>query len=137
MKRAIVVARDYLGSIWLHRSCILFAMSKPPIAVLIVAALYLLVGVIGFAYHFPELTARHSDAIAIELTEFCAVIAGAGLLLRQNWARWLALAWVVFHVAISLFHPLRELLIHAALCVVIAWLLFRPATAPWFKMTKN
>jgi hypothetical protein len=33
---------------------------------------------------------------------------------------------------ISLFHPLRELLIHCCLCVVIAWLLFRPATARWF-----
>jgi hypothetical protein len=112
-------------------------MSKPPIAVLIVAALYLLVGIAGFAYHFPELAAGHRDAIAIELTEFCAVVAGAGLLLRQNWARWLALAWVVFHVGISLFHPLRELLIHAALCLLISWLLFRQATAHWFKMTRS
>jgi hypothetical protein len=108
-------------------------MNKPPVPVLIVVAVYLLVGVMGFVYHFNELTAGHSDAIAIELTELLAVVAGIGLILRQNWARWLALAWVVFHVVISLFHPLRELLIHAALCVVIAWLLFRPATARWFK----
>ena len=112
-------------------------MRKPPLAVLIVAAVYLLVGVIGFVYHFPELTAGHRDAIAIELTEFCAVVAGAGMLMGKNWARWLALAWAVFHVAISLFHPLRELLIHVALCFVIAWLLFRPATAQWFKMIKS
>ena len=112
-------------------------MSKAPIAVLIVAVLYLLVGIIGFVYHFPELRAGHSDAIAIELTEFCAVVAGVGLLLRQNWARWLALVWVMFHVVISLFHPLRELLIHAALCALVAWLLFRPATARWFKITGN
>jgi hypothetical protein len=106
---------------------------KTPIPVVIVIAVYLLVGVIGFVYHFPELTAGHQDAIAIELTELMAVVAAVGLLLRQNWARWLALAWVVFHVVISLFHPLRELLIHAALCVLVAWLLFRPATARWFK----
>ena len=107
-------------------------MDKRPIPVLIVVAVYLLVGVMGFVYHFSELTAGHQDAIAIELTELLAVVSGVGLLMRQNWARWLALAWVVFHVVISLFHPLRELLIHAALCVVIAWLLFRPATARWF-----
>ena len=108
-------------------------MGKRPVAVWIVVAVYLSVGVMGFIYHFSELTAGHRDAIAIELTELTAVVAGVGLLLRRNWARWLALAWVIFHVAISLFHPLRELAIHLALCIGIAWLLFRPATAQWFK----
>ena len=116
-----------------RRSWILAVMGKRPVSVLIVAVVYLVVGVIGFGYHFPELTAGHRDAIAIELTELTAVIAGVALLMRKNWARWLALAWVVFHVLISLFHPLRELLVHAALCVLIAWLLFQPATARWFK----
>ena len=69
---------------------------KPPIPVMIVIVVYLLVGVMGFVYHFSELTAGHRDAIAIELTELTAVVAGVGLLLRQNWARWLALAWVIF-----------------------------------------
>jgi hypothetical protein len=110
---------------------------KPPIPVVIVIAVYLLVGVMGFVYHFPELTAGHRDAIAIELTELVAVVAAIGLLLRQNWARWLALAWVVFHVLVSLFHPLRELAIHIALCILIAWLLFRPATARWFKEVRS
>jgi hypothetical protein len=105
---------------------------KRPVPVLIVVGVYLLVGILGFTYHFSELTAGHRDAIGIEITEFLAIVSGVGLLFRQNWARWLALAWVVFHVMISLFHPLRELLIHCCLCVVIAWLLFRPATARWF-----
>jgi hypothetical protein len=110
---------------------------KRPIPIWIVAAVYLVVGVMGFVYHFHELTAGHSDAIGIELTEMLAVVAGIGLILRQNWARWLALAWIVFHVVISLFHPLRELLIHAVVCILIAWLLFRPATARWFKGTSS
>jgi hypothetical protein len=41
-------------------------MSKPPIPVVIVVAVYLLVGVMGFVYHFKELTAGHQDAIAID-----------------------------------------------------------------------
>jgi hypothetical protein len=108
-------------------------LMKRPIPVLIVAALYLLVGVIGFVRHFPELTAGHRDAIGIEVTEIVAVIAAVGLLLRRNWGRWLAMAWIVFHVGLSLFHPLPELLMHVAACVLIAWLLFQPATAHWFK----
>lgn len=111
-------------------------MNKPPTPVLIVAVVYFLVGVAGFVYHFRELTSGHGDAIAMELTEMLAVVSGVGLLLRQNWARWLALAWVGFHVAISIFHPLRELLAHAGLFIVIAWLLFRPGTALWFQEAK-
>ena len=112
-------------------------MSKPPIPVLIVAVLYLLVGGVGFVHHFPELMAGHGDAVGIEVTELLAVVAAVGLLLRKNWGRWLAMAWIVFHVGLSLFHPLRELLMHAVLCALIAWLLFRPATARWFKEVKS
>jgi hypothetical protein len=110
---------------------------KRPIAVVIVAVLYLAIGIVGFVYHFPELTAGHRDAIGIELTEVAGAVAGVGLVFGKNWARWMALAWVIFHVVISLFHPLPELLIHTGLCVVIAWLLFRPATGRWFAETAS
>jgi hypothetical protein len=106
---------------------------KRPIAVIAIACLYLLVGVIGFAAHFHELLAHHPDAIAIEITELLAVISGAGLLLRQNWARWLALAWIAFHVGISLFHPLPELAMHCAFLVLIFWALLRRGSAQWFR----
>jgi len=106
---------------------------KRPVAVIIVACVYLLVGVGGFIVHFPELTAGHRDAIAIELTEFLAVVGGTGLLLRQNWARWLALAWIVFHVALSFTDPISKLGVHLVFCILIAWALFRPATASWFR----
>jgi hypothetical protein len=109
--------------------------NKIPWPVIVVACLYLLVGVLGFAGHFPELLARHPDAIGIEITELIAFLCGVFLLRRQNWARWLALAWILFHVGISLFHPWRELAIHAVLCVLIAWALFRPATALWFRQS--
>ena len=36
--------------------------------------------------------------------------------MRQNWARWLALAWIIFHVGLSLFHPIGELAFHVAFC---------------------
>ena len=83
--------------------------SKRPWPVIVISSLYLLVGVIGFVAHFQELWARHPDAVAIELTELVGAISGAGLLMRQKWARWLALAWILFHVGLSLFHPLGEL----------------------------
>jgi len=106
--------------------------NKRPWPVIVIASLYLLVGVVGFIAHFPELWARHPDAVAIELTELLGAISGVGLLLRQRWARWLALAWILFHVGLSLFHPIGEMAMHAAFCVLIVWALFRPETSRWF-----
>ena len=105
---------------------------KRPVSVTIVAGVYLAVGVIGFAFHFRELLASQHDAVWIELTEFVAILCGAFLLRGQNWARWLALAWIAFHVVLSAFHAIPELAIHAVFCAVIAWILFRSAAARYF-----
>jgi len=107
--------------------------SRPPVSVLVIACLYLAVGLIGFTYHFSELLARHPDAWAIEATEFLALLAGIGLLLRWNWARWLAIAWIAFHVAISLHDPLSRLAVHIAFFLVITATLLRPAASLWFR----
>ena len=47
-------------------------MDKRPWPVIVIASLYLLVGVVGFTFHFSELLARHPDAFAIEATELLA-----------------------------------------------------------------
>ncbi|HLY42652.1 MAG TPA: hypothetical protein VKR52_15655 [Terracidiphilus sp.] len=106
--------------------------SKRPISIVILACVYLLVGCGGFVMHFPELLARHPDAISIEVTELIAVLCGIFLLVGKNWARWLALAWIVFHVAISV-GQMRELIIHSAICAVIAFILFRPPANQYFR----
>lgn len=102
-----------------------------PVPVLIVALLYLAVGAIGLVYHFRDLSA--SDGIWIELTESLALLAGVFLLLRRNWARWLAVAWIAFHVGLSILHSIRETAIHAVFLVLIAWMLFRPASTRFFR----
>ncbi len=82
--------------------------NKRPISVTILACVYLAVGVGGFAVHFRELLARHPDAVGIEVTELTAIVCGVFLLRGQNWARWLALAWIAFHVVLSAFHAIPE-----------------------------
>jgi hypothetical protein len=107
--------------------------SKRPISVTIIAALYLAVGAGGFAVHFRELLARHPDAVGIELTELTAILCGVFILRGHNWARWLALAWIAFHVVLSAFHAFPEFAIHSLFCAVIAWFLFRPDAARYFR----
>ena len=107
---------------------------KRPLSVLIVACVYLLVGIGGFVAHFDSLLARNafSEGASIEATELAAVIAGMFLLRAQNWARWLALVWIVFHVVLS-FGKLAELAIHCVFCAGIAWALFRPSANQYFR----
>lgn len=110
--------------------------SKRPLSVTIVACVYIAVGTIGFAYHFAEFLKRQSfqyDAFWIELTEFLAILCGAFMLRGHNWARWLALAWIAFHVVLSAFRAPPEFAIHCLFCAVIAWLLFRPEAARYFR----
>ena len=48
------------------------------------------------------------------------------MLRGRNWARWGALAWMLFHVILSAFHALHEFAIHAVFLAIMARLLFRP-----------
>lgn len=109
--------------------------SKRPVSVLILACLYIAVGAIGFVFHFPELMASHPDAVGIELTELLAIVAGAFMLVGHNWARWLGVAWMALHVAIS-FPDLRQIAMHSLFLVLIGWLLFRPDAGRYFTSRK-
>jgi len=92
-------------------------------AVFAIAVLYIAVGLGGFVRHFP----RHWQAedVLIEVTELVALTCGVFLLRRKYWARWLALAWMALHVAISV-PVMNQIAIHLSFLIVIAWALFRP-----------
>lgn len=108
--------------------------SKRPVSILVLACVYLAVGTVGFVAHFHDL--RQPDFLWIEGTEFLAIVAGAFMLRGQNWARWLALAWMAFHVVLS-FGVLRDLLIHSLILAVIAWILFRPEVRRYFRRAET
>jgi hypothetical protein len=107
--------------------------NKRPLSVTILGCLYIGVGTIGFAYHFTELLAFQYDGLWVELIEILAILCGAFMLRGHNWARWVALAWIAFHVILSAFHAFREFAIHCLFCAVIAWFLFRPEAARYFR----
>jgi len=93
----------------------------------------------GFAYHFSELrgvSPAQYDSVWVELVELLAILCGAFLLRGRNWARWLALAWIVFHVVLSAFHDLRQFGVHCLFCAVIAWVLFRPPSMRYFRAAR-
>jgi len=109
---------------------------KRPLSVTILGCVYIGVGTIGFAYHFTEFQARDGfpyDGLWVELIEFLAIVCGAFMLRGHNWSRWVALTWIALHVILSAFHTFREFAIHCLFCAVIAWVLFRPEAARYFR----
>ena len=69
--------------------------NKRPLSVTILGCLYIGVGTIGFAYHFTGFLAFQYDGVWVELIEILAILCGAFMLRGHNWARWVALAWIV------------------------------------------
>lgn len=115
-------------------------MNKRPFSVTIIAWLYITMGVVGLAYHATELKLAgpfENDAVWVCFVRLLAIIAGAFMLRGRNWARWLAVAWMAWHVYLSVFHPLSELIIHSVLLVVFALFLFRPPASAYFRAAKT
>jgi len=107
--------------------------NQRPLAVTCVAWLFIAVGTVGVIFHSPELLHLEKDAFLIEFTELLAVFGGVFLLRGRNWARWLILAWMLFHVVISAFHPGKDLAFHIIIFAGIAWLLLRPDSSRYFR----
>ncbi len=104
---------------------------KCPIGVLVVAWLFIVVGAVGLVRHFPRPMVFHQDDVWILLTELLAVVAGTFMLRGCNWARWLAIAWMAFHIAIS-WPEIRQIVVHTLIFALIAALLFRGASRRFF-----
>ncbi len=111
-------------------------MNKRPFSVTLIACLFLATGGILLVRHAGEVKLQdpfQGEALWICLIELAAVVGGAFVLLGKNWARWLLLVWMVGHIIISAFHSLRELATHVLIFGVIAYVLFRPQAAAYFR----
>ncbi len=111
-------------------------MPKRPLSVTIIACLFAAAGLMGIVYHLKEFKPQHPfqyEIVWITLVRLLAVVAGVYMLLGKNWARWLALAWIAFHMVVSAFHSLPELAMHALFLAVFAYFLLRPAASEFFR----
>lgn len=109
---------------------------KRPIPVTILGGLFIVAGMVGIAYHLFE---RPIDPSIIPITfiRILAVVGGVFLLMGQNWARWLLVAWLAFHVVVSAFHSLPEMAAHAVLLIVAAYFLFTPPDTNYFRPSRS
>lgn len=109
---------------------------KRPLPVLVFGILFILAGTAGLFYHMKERTLE-SDYLLISAIRLLAILGGIFLLLGHNWARWLLLAWLAFHVIVSAFHSMQELAAHTVLLLLFTFFLFRTPASAYFRATSN
>ena len=113
-------------------------MANRPLSVTLVAWLYIVAGTVGIVYHAREINLRHlfdNDLLLACFVRLLAIVGGVFALRGHNWARWLMLAWIVYHVVLSAFHAPIELAMHTVIAVVVGYALFRRPANVYFGRT--
>ncbi|HKQ48235.1 MAG TPA: hypothetical protein VJZ71_09220 [Phycisphaerae bacterium] len=121
-------------------------MNKRPHSLTIIGWVFVGVGAIGLVRGAWSLTGIAQpwsgmdakteplrDAVYVIGSGLMAGVGGEFALRGRNWARWLLVAWMGFHIVLSLFHSATELAVHGALFAVIMWFLFRPRETAYFR----
>jgi hypothetical protein len=108
---------------------------KRPFAVAFLGWLFILVGLAALLYHLIK-GALDFWMIAIVLFELVGVLAGIFLLKGRNWARWLLLAWIAFHVISSGLNSLFASVPHLLLLIAVAYFLFTPPDSRYFSSAR-
>src|ERR1700674_3762000 len=109
---------------------------KRPLQVTITGCLFIVAGLVGLVYHLSERPLDHW-IVLISMIRIIAVVGGVFLLLGHNWARWLVLIWLAFHVVVSAFHSLSECLAHVALLIIVGYVLLRPPASKYFQSVRS
>ena len=111
-------------------------MKKAPIPVIVVSVLFIVAGSVGFVYHFKELFAPNTqlnEILWIQFVRVLAIVCGLLLLLSVNQARWLAIAWLLYHVVIGAFHSTMQMISHIVLLLFVVVLLYLPKSSAFFQ----
>jgi hypothetical protein len=109
---------------------------KRPLPVTIIGCLFIVAGLVGLVYHLSESPLDHW-IVLISIVRLIAVVGGVFVLMGHDWARWLMLAWLAFHVVVSAFHSLSEFLPHVVLFVVVGYVLLGPPASKYFQSTPS
>lgn len=111
-------------------------MKNRPLPVIIVSVLFILVGCVGFIYHVREFTDANNNVfelIWILILRILAIVCGVLLLKKINWARWLAIPWLAYHVVIGALNSTSEMITHIIFLILVTVLLFLPISSAYFQ----
>jgi hypothetical protein len=115
-------------------------MNKRPLSVTLIGLLFLIAGVIGVAYHATDFKMQSpfpSELVWVLAIRFLAIVFAIFLLRGKNWARWLLIIWITYHVVLSGFHSSSQLIVHGLLLALVTYFLFRRSASIYFHSLKE
>jgi hypothetical protein len=98
-----------------------------PLSVTLIGVLFVAAGIVGLAHHVAEFEPW------VLVLRVLAIVAGGFILLGADWARWLALGWVAYHVVVGAFHSWSEALAHVVVLAGCAVALLHPRATAYFR----
>jgi hypothetical protein len=114
-------------------------MRKRPLSITVIGWTFVVAGLIGLAYHATEFNAERPfdpDFIWVCFVRLLAVVCGGFILRGSNWARWLLVFWLGYHVGLSVVHTPFKLAVHSLLFAGLLFFLFRGPAPAYFRSPK-
>jgi hypothetical protein len=117
-------------------------MSKRPLSITVISWMFIALGGIALLINLipladssaPNRIAEHPFEFWLApVIQLLALISGVFMLYRFNWARWLLVVWIGYHIILSALHSPFELLVHGLLFVVILYFVFRSQASAYFR----
>lgn len=104
---------------------------KRPLSVLVFGFLFIFAGALGIGYHLAR-RPLEPDLLSLTVLRLLAIVGGIFLLSGRNWARWLLVAWLAFHIGVSFFHSIEEIVLHTIFLFLFGFVLFRSPVSDYF-----
>lgn len=105
----------------------------------IISFIYIAASAMGIIYHAVELKqiASNPEVIWVLTVRLLAIAGGVFALRSANWARWLLVAWIIYHVIISFYHSTAEIIMHAVVTVITIASLYNAKANTYFRNKKT
>src|SRR5215510_15060918 len=115
-------------------------MEQRPRSITIISWIFIIFGSVARVYGLLPIRGVTLSQCVVELkthwyvhlSRTLELVAGVFMLYGRNWARWLLVAWIAFHIVISALHSVLFLLMHVAIFSVILFFVFRRRASAYF-----
>ena len=107
---------------------------KRPLSVTLIGYLFIVSGATGIIYHGSELQdiASQREVMWVLVVRLLAIVGGVFVQRKANWARWLVVTWILYHVALSFSHTTAELAMHIGITLLVLIALFHRKANAYF-----
>jgi len=106
-------------------------MKRRPLSITIISWIFIVFGSIALLSGVLPLADLKSHWY-IHLSRILQIVAGVFMLYGRNWARWLLVVWIAFHIVVGALNGVVTLLMHIVIFSVVLFFVFRRDANTYF-----